>query len=90
MAQSFAFMQDVLKICKDDYSLFTFSSGVYTAEEIDKTDIIGTKLQNVEVIFKQGQLVSVTFVANDNVEYEFNNFDSTDITLPQDYTESNE
>ncbi len=76
-----------LKFFKDDYSLFTYTDGKYTAASIDKTATMNGTLTNVEATFENGVLIGLSFTIN-TYKYETKDVGTTTITLPTDYTEN--
>ncbi|MCM1306572.1 MAG: Ig-like domain-containing protein [Bacteroides sp.] len=86
MAASYNIALGIVKVFKDDFSLFTYSDGKYTAASIDKTSAMGGAVTNVEVAFENGNLVKATFDLDD-VQYEIKSVGTTDVDVPTVFTE---
>lgn len=75
----------------DDFNSFEYADGKYTAASLDKTETMNAVLTDVEVVFENGNLVGIKFVADDGshtIAYEINDFNETCVTIPEDYTDN--
>ncbi len=70
----------VLKSLNTDYESFTYADGKYTASEIVKDEFSMT-INNIEVTFDNGALVSVKFEVSE-LELTYGNVNSTTIDVP--------
>lgn len=79
-----------LSLFKDDYSAFTFDNGIYVCPSLDKTTYIygGSlgMLENIEIAFDNGAVISVTFNVENGYYCEIKNIGNTTVELPTSYT----
>lgn len=87
---SFRWAQYVVATLDDNYGDFQFVDGKYICDELNKEGEIGFSLSNIVVVFEKGQLFYVEYTTSNGEKYVIQNFGSTEIELPQNYTESNE
>ena len=78
---------------KDNYNAFTYSDGKYTCALLDRTmyDEFYT-IQNVEVKFEDGRLISMLFdivVEGESIKYDVKDIGTTIIELPTEYVDHN-
>lgn len=73
---------------KDDFALFAYADGKYTAATLDKSDtMLNAVLNDVEITIENGALANIKFVAS-SMLCEITDFGTTTVTLPTEYTES--
>lgn len=75
---------------RDDFASFDYVEGKYVATALDKMDTMNGVLNNVEIAFENGTLVSIKFSVTYGVSVyncEIINVGTTEITLPEDYTD---
>ncbi|MCM1368404.1 MAG: hypothetical protein NC184_06335 [Roseburia sp.] len=74
---------------KDDFSAFAFADGKYTVASLDKTSTLGSTFTNVEISFKNGDLVGLKCIMQngyETIDYVIGNVGATEIEMPTSYT----
>lgn len=90
MLFSYNYQAQLVSMFKDDFESFTYSDGKYFCSSLDKRFEMDSYLSNIKIVFADGKLKSIEYVANDEnfLNYKYYDIDTTVIELPTDYVDN--
>lgn len=92
MVEAFNQQAQMMAYFADLYNKFTYSDGKYVCKTLDTGDYMGV-LKNVEIVFENGEVVSVVFDIEDDImpmHNEVTNIGTTTVEVPSKYTDISE